>query len=153
MPVGESAQMLTAFPAALIVFSIPSGFLATRIGRKPTIIAGLGGMVLCSLGGFIVGNPTGLLAVMALMGAFWALVTVHSLPMVYDLAGERSIGAFTGLFHFAASLAAIVGPILAGRLIDATSYRIIWPFCLVFLALAMVLMTRVRPQRQTRTAS
>ncbi len=90
---------------------------------------------------------------MAVMGAFWALVSINALPMVYDLAGERSIGAFTGLFYFAASLAAIVGPILAGRLIDSTSYRIIWPFCLVFLALAMVLMTRVHPRRRTRTAS
>jgi len=153
VPVGTSAQMLTAFPAALIVFSIPSGFLATRIGRKPTIITGLGGVMLCSLGGFLVGNPTALLAVLALMGASWALVSVNTLPMVYDLAGERSIGAFTGLFYFAASLAAIVGPILAGRLIDATSYRMIWPFCLVFLALAMVLMTQVRPRRETRPAS
>jgi MFS family permease len=153
VPVGTSAQMLTAFPAALIVFSIPSGFLANRIGRKPTIIAGLGGMALCSLGGFMVGNPTALLAVLAMMGASWALVTVNSLPMVYDLAGERSIGAFTGLFYFAASLAAIVGPILAGRLIDSTSYRVIWPFCLTFLGLAIALMTQVRPQRRTRPAS
>jgi len=68
--------------------------------------------------------------------------------MVYDLAGQRSIGAFTGLYFFAASLAAITGPILAGRLIDSTSYRIIWPFCLIFLALALalVLMTQVRPR-------
>jgi MFS family permease len=153
VPVGASTQIMTAFPAALIVFSIPGGFLATRIGRKPTIIMGSGGMVLCSLGGFCVGNPTALLAVMALMGACWALVSVNTLPVVYDLAGERSIGAFTGLFYFAASLATIVGPILAGRLIDAASYKMIWPFCLVFLALAMVLMTRVRPRRRIRPAS
>jgi maltose/moltooligosaccharide transporter len=153
VPAGTSAQMLTAFPAAMIAFSIPSGFLATRIGRKPTIIAGLGGMVLCALAGLTVGTPTALLAVLAVMGAFWALVTVNSLPMVYDLAGPRSIGAFTGLFYFAASLAAIVGPILAGRLIDSTSYRVIWPFCLAFLGLAIALMTQVRPQRRTRPAS
>ena len=147
VPVGTGAQMLSAFAAALIIFSIPSGFLATRIGRKPTIIIGLGGMVLCSLVAFTVGNPTVVLAVLAVMGAFWALVSVNSLPMVYDLAGQRSIGAFTGLYFFAASLAAITGPILAGRLIDSTSYRVIWPFCLIFLALAMVLMTQVRPRR------
>jgi maltose/moltooligosaccharide transporter len=146
VPVGTSAQMLTAFAATLIIFAIPSGLLATRIGRKPTIIIGLGGMVLCSLAGFTVGNPTVLLAVLAVMGAFWALVNINSLPMLYDLAGQRSIGAFTGLYFFAASLAAITGPILAGRLIDSTSYRIIWPFCLIFLALAMVLMTQVRPR-------
>jgi MFS family permease len=147
VPAGTSAQMMTAFPAAMIVFAIPSGFLATRIGRKPTIITGLGGMVLCSLAGFTAGTPTALLAVLAAMGAFWALVTINALPMVYDLAGPRSIGAFTGLYYFAASLAAIAGPILAGRLIDSTSYRIIWPFCLVFLALAIALMTQVRPRR------
>ncbi len=77
----------------------------------------------------------------------WALVTINALPMVYDLAGQRGIGAFTGLYYFAASLAAITGPILVGRLIDSTSYRIIWPFCLLFLAVAMALMTQVRPQR------
>jgi maltose/moltooligosaccharide transporter len=145
---GTSAQMMTAFPAALIVFAIPSGFLATRIGRKPTIIAGLGGMVLCSLVGFTLGNPAVLLAVLAAMGAFWALVTINALPMVYDLTVARGIGAFTGLYYFAASLAATTGPILAGRLIDSTSYRIIWPFCLVFLALAIALMTQVRPRRE-----
>jgi MFS family permease len=147
VPVGAGAQMLSAFAAMLIIFAIPSGFLATRIGRKPTIIIGLGGMVLCSLAAFTVANPTVSLAVLAVMGAFWALVNINSLPMVYDLAGQRSVGAFTGLYFFAASLAAITGPILAGRLIDSTSYRIIWPFCLVFLALAMMLMTQVRPRR------
>ena len=147
VPADTSAQMMTVFPAALIVFAIPSGFLATRIGRKPTIITGLGGMVLCSLVGFTLGNPAVLLAVLAAMGAFWALVTINALPMVYDLPGQRSIGAFTGLYYFAASLAAITGPILAGRLIDSTSYRIIWPFCLVFLALAIALITQVRPRR------
>jgi len=145
--VGAGAQMLTAFAATLIIFAIPSGLLATRIGRKPTIIIGLGGMVLGSLAAFTVDNPTVLLAVLAAMGAFWALVNINSLPMVYDLAGQRSIGAFTGLYYFAASLAAIIGPILAGRLIDSTSYRSIWPFCLIFLALALVLMTQVRARR------
>jgi MFS family permease len=105
-------------------------------------------MLLCSLVGFTLGSPAVLLAVLAAMGAFWALVTINALPMVYDLTVARGIGAFTGLYYFAASLAAITGPILAGRLIDSTSYRIIWPFCLVFLALAIALMTQVRPRRE-----
>ena len=33
------------------------------------------------------------------------------------------IGSYTGLYYFASSLAAITGPILAGRLIDWTSYQ------------------------------
>ena len=145
--VGAGAQMLTAFAATLIIFAIPSGLLATRIGRKPTILIGLGGMVLGTLAAYLVRSPTVLLAVLAVMGAFWAFVNINSLPMVYDLAGQRSIGAYTGLYYFASSLAAITGPILAGRLIDWTSYQVIWPFCLTFLALAIVFMTQVRARR------
>ena len=50
--------MLTAFAATLIIFAIPSGLLATRIGRKPTIIIGLSGMVLGTLAAYLVRNPT-----------------------------------------------------------------------------------------------
>ena len=103
--------------------------------------------MLGTLAAYLVRSPTMLLAVLAVMGAFWAFVNINSLPMVYDLAGQRSIGSYTGLYYFASSLAAITGPILAGRLIDWTSYQVIWPFCLVFLALAMGLMTQVRARR------
>ncbi|HEY4723258.1 MAG TPA: MFS transporter, partial [Anaerolineae bacterium] len=41
---GTGTQMLTAFAAALIIFAIPSGLIATKIGRKPTILTGLAGM-------------------------------------------------------------------------------------------------------------
>ena len=144
---GAGARMLTAFAAALIIFAIPSGLLATRIGRKPTIIMGLCGMVIGGIVASFVRSPSVLLIVLAMMGGFWALVNINSLPMVYDLAGKRSIGSYTGLYYFASSLAAIAGPILAGRLIDWTSYAAIWPFTAVFLALAIVLMSQVRAKR------
>jgi Na+/melibiose symporter-like transporter len=34
--VGTGTQMLTAFAALLIIFAIPSGLIATQVGRKPT---------------------------------------------------------------------------------------------------------------------
>lgn len=144
---GTGTQMLTAFAAMLILFAIPSGLIATRIGRKPTILVGLSGMVVGLLVGFVVRSPTLLLVVLALMGGFWALVNINSLPMVYDLGGESHIGAFTGLYYFASSAAAISGPILAGGLIDLTAknHAIVWIFSAVFLALSVVLMLRVRP--------
>jgi len=42
--VGSGTQMLTAFAATLILFAIPSGLIATRFGRRPTIVIGLSGM-------------------------------------------------------------------------------------------------------------
>lgn len=143
LPVGTGTQMLTAFAATLILFAIPSGLLATRFGRKPVILTGLAGMVAGTLLAFVVRDPTILLALLAVMGAFWALVNINSLPMVYDLARSGSIGAYTGLYYFASSAAAITGPIVGGALVDITSYRAIWPFTALFLLLAALLMTRV----------
>ena len=145
---GTGSQMLTAFAAALIVFAIPSGLIATRIGRKPTILIGLSGMVVGLLVGFAVRSQTVLLIVLGVMGAFWALVNINSLPMVYDLGGQAHIGAFTGLYYFSSSAAAITGPILAGNLIDllGKNYSVLWIFSAVFLGLSILLMTLVRPK-------
>jgi maltose/moltooligosaccharide transporter len=97
--------------------------------------------------GFLVRNQTALLLLLAVMGGFWALVNINSLPMVYDLGGEERIGALTGLYYFASS-AAITGPILAGTLIDLTgkNHAIVWLFSAVFIAMAGGLMLRVRPR-------
>ncbi len=144
--VGTGTQMLTAFAAALIVFAIPSGLLATRIGRKPTIMIGLSGMTAGLILAPFLTNPMLLLILLALMGAFWALVNINSLPLVYDVGGNHSIGALTGLYYFASSLAAVAGPIIAGGLIDLTSHRAIWPFAALFMLLAVLMMSRIRIQ-------
>ena len=86
------------------------------------------------------------------MGAFWALVNINSLPMVYDLSKSRTIGAYTGLYYFASSAAAITGPIVSGWLIDRTTYGAIWPFTAVFMALAVVFMVLVRPVKAPEPA-
>jgi MFS family permease len=145
--VGTGTQMLTAFAATLIIFAIPSGLIATKVGRKPTIMVGLAGMIVGVSAGYFMHNPTVILVILAIMGGFWALVNINSLPMVYDLAGKGSIGAYTGLYYFSSSLAAITGPILAGRLVDMVGYRSLWPFTAVFLALALIMMSQVRAQR------
>ncbi|HEY70557.1 MAG TPA: SLC45 family MFS transporter [Anaerolineae bacterium] len=145
--VGTGTQMLTAFAATLILFSIPSGLIATRFGRKPTIIMGLGGMLVGLIAGFFIRDQTLLLITLAIMGAFWALVNINSLPMVYDLGGKASIGALTGLYYFSSSAAAITGPILAGWFIDRTGHTSIWPFSGLFLLLAGLLMSMIQTQK------
>jgi MFS family permease len=103
-------------------------------------------MLVGLVAGFLVRQPSVLLVILALMGIFWSLVNINSLPMVYDLGGSQRIGAYTGLYYFSSSAAAITGPILAGQLIDLTDHAAIWAFSAVFLALAGVAMLQVRPR-------
>jgi MFS family permease len=150
--VGRGTQMLTAFAATFILFAIPSGLIATRVGRRPTILVGIAGMLVGLVAGFLVRQPTVLLVILALMGIFWSLVNINSLPMVYDLGGSQRIGAYTGLYYFSSSAAAITGPILAGQLIDLTNHATIWVFSAVFLALAGLAMLQVRPRPMAAAA-
>ncbi len=145
---GSGAQMLTAFAATLILFAIPSGFIASRFGRRRTILVGLAGMLLGLIFGFTVRDATTLLILLAAMGAFWALVNINSLPMIYDVGGDERIGAYTGLYYFASSAAAITGPILAGGLIDLTNHATIWLFSALFMLLAIIAMFRLREPRR-----
>jgi len=141
--VGTGTQMLTAFAATFILFAIPSGIIATRFGRKPIIITGLTGMLIGLIAGFFIHNPTILLVTLAIMGFFWSLVNINSLPMVYDLGGEHSIGAFTGLYYFSSSAAAITGPILGGWMMDLAGHSTIWLFSAFFIMVAAMVMVRV----------
>jgi len=140
---GTGTQMLTAFAAMLILFAIPSGYIATKFGRKRTILVGLSGMLVGLVVGFFIRDAKLMLGVLAAMGAFWALVNINSLPIVYDVGGEDRIGAYTGLYYFASSLAAISGPILGGLLIDLTNHAAIWLFSALFMFLALLTMLRL----------
>jgi MFS family permease len=145
--VGTGTQMLTAFAATLILFAIPSGLIATRFGRQPTIITGLCGMFAGLVAGFFIRDATILLVTLALMGLFWALININSLPMVYDLGDEGSIGVYTGLYYFASSAAAITGPIFGGWLIDLGGHNTIWIFSAAFMLLAALAMLRIKPAK------
>lgn len=144
---GTGTQMLTAFAAALILFAIPSGYIATWFGRKRTILVGLAGMLAGLAVGFFIRDAKQMLGLLAVMGVFWALVNINSLPIVYDVGGEERIGAYTGLYYFASSLAAISGPILAGGLIDLTNHTMIWAFSALFMLLAFVTMSQLKEVR------
>jgi len=70
--------------------------------------------------------------------------------LVYDHGDEKRIGAFTGLYYLSSQFAAVLGPTLGGVLVDmmGDSYRWLWLFSAVFMAVALVMMFRVR-QRET----
>jgi len=129
--------------------------LATRIGRKPTILIGLVGMTLGLGVGFFLRSQTALLIVLGAMGVCWGWINTNSLPLVYDFADEKRIGASTGLYYFTSSAAAITGPILAGALIDLSgkNYTTVWAFSAVFMAATLLTMTLVRAMKKLAVAS
>lgn len=153
---GDASIMTTLFAASFILFALPSGLIATRIGRKQTISIGLIGMVvLFGLGYFLVTSKLSLGIFLVLGGFSWALVNVNSLPMVYDYGDEKKIGAYTGLYYFSSQTAAILGPVLSGFLVESTgnNYRMIWIFSSVFILFAFFAIQKIKNHSVIQTST
>lgn len=144
---GTASIYAGAVTVSFIVFAIPAGLIAQRIGRRRAIIIGLIGLTIIFFAAyFVIQDAITFVIGLIITGIFWALVNVNSLPLVYDYGDERKIGAYTGLYYFASQSAAVLGPVLGGLLVDALGdqHRLLFLFSAVFMALALIVMTRVR---------
>lgn len=147
---GRMSILTSGLALMFVIFALPSGLLATRFGRRRIILIGIAGLALLLVYGLVVQNQLMLISFLIPAGFFWALINVNSLPMVYDVGGDRRIGAFTGLYYFASNIAAVAGPTIVGMLIDLTgdNYRIMFIFSAIFMVLAGVFMWMVKERRQ-----
>jgi MFS family permease len=138
-----ASLLLGFFSLTFIAFSIPGGMLAERWGRRRTILTGLVALsVLLVLASFLP-NLYAIGAILFLGGMAWALVNINSLPMIVDIApDDRLLGTYTGLYYISGTLAAIVGPILNGWIIEATgkNYDTIFYVAPAFMVIAIVCM-------------
>jgi len=143
-----NASMYTALVTiTFILFAVPAGNFGTRFGRAVVIRAGLIGLsVLMLLGYLFVRSTIAFAVVLTLTGIFWAMVNVNSLPLVYDHGDEKRIGTFTGLYYFSSQSAAVLGPTLGGILVDVmgNQYRWLWLFAAFFMAVALAVMFKVK---------
>jgi MFS family permease len=66
--------------------------------------------------------------------------------LVYDHGDEKRIGAFTGLYYFSSQLAAVIGPVAGGYLVETIGfdYRILFIFGAIFMGLAFLAMLKVK---------
>ena len=134
--------------AAAVVAYIPVGILASKIGRKKSILIGVALLTAAFTGGIFItaASPTWLISVLfALAGIAWATINVNSFPMVVELSKGGNIGKYTGYYYTASMAAQVVTPILSGALMDALgTMSILFPYAAIFVALAFVTMLFVK---------
>ena len=145
---GASTCILVATAGAIVSY-IPIGALASKIGRKKTIMGGIILLASCFLLGFVLTTVYSsinavMFVVFALVGLAWAAINVNSLPMVVEMCKGSDIGKFTGYYYTASMSAQIITPILAGTLMRHISYQILFPYAAFFVALSFVTMLSVR---------
>ena len=149
MALGDATLCLTIATAGAIVSYIPVGIIASRIGRKKTILTGVIILAGCFFAGYLytLGSNSfhpALFALFALVGLAWASINVNSLPMVVEMCKGSDIGKFTGYYYTASMAAQTITPIAAGWLLKHVSYKALFLYAAVFVALAFLTMMMVR---------
>ena len=142
---GDASMMLTFFSLSFLVMAVPAGYIAGAIGRKRSIIIGLIVDVVTFIALFLVKDLLTIKILMAVGGIFWAMVNINSLPMVVEMAGIKTIGAFTGYYYAFSQSAAILSPMLIGLIHNATkNYASVFPYAAIFFVLALLAVITVR---------
>jgi len=142
---GYSLPLLIAQGAALIAF-VPIGIIATKIGRRKTILIGITLLSLCFGSVFFISESTAsfMYIVFALTGIGWATINVNSYPMVVELSKGSNVGKYTGYYYTFSMAAQILTPILSGILMDALGRKILFPYATLFVASAFITMFMVK---------
>lgn len=156
-----SLPLMVAQVAAIAMF-IPVGLVASRIGRKKTILIGVAVMFVSFFAAFFVGsnlfgvkidlsegsvlsNPMFyVMAVFfALCGVGWATINVNSYPMVVEMSKGSTVGKFTGYYYTASMAGQIATPFLSGLLMDAVGMESLFMYAAAFMLLAFLTMILV----------
>lgn len=141
---GGFADCLMVATVAAIISYIPIGNIASKVGRKKTIMGGVVLMSLCYFAAIFAGayHPVINIA-FALIGIAWAAINVNSYPMIVEMSKGCDIGKYTGTYYTFSMTAQIFTPVLSGFLLENVSYRTLFPYAMVFSALAFLTMTQV----------
>lgn len=151
---GIGLGVVAAVNAAML---LPAGRAADAIGRKPVIVtgcllsaSGLATLALMpDLGGFLGG--------LVILGLGSGFLDVGPSAMIGDLLGGQG-GSVVAAFQMSGDLGAIIGPVVAGLLVDSASYAAAFGLGACVLAAAGVLGTlapetrQAHPQAATPTA-
>lgn len=124
---------LASFAAGTALALTFSGRLADSLGRRPLVLTGLAvnGTAMACLG--LTGDVVWFLAVSVVAGIGAGILNPAQQAAVADVVGnERSGGKVLATFQMSTDTGAIVGPVLAGMLVDTLSYG--WAFGLTGVA-------------------
>lgn len=146
--------------SAVIVMTIcslvgffPGAWLADKIGRRNTILVGLGIMVvmlgIASIMAFTLGTSLAWLyyILIGFAGVGWAWINVNSYPMVVEMASKKNIGKLTGWYYAASMLAQSITPIFIGFLFGVLGYKFLFPYAVIFSGVALLVFLFYRPQK------
>jgi DHA2 family multidrug resistance protein len=118
--------VLTSYIVAAAIMTAPSGFLATRFGRKRVLMVAVVGFVIASVLCGIAQSLVEIVAFRLLQGFFGAALVPLGQSVLLDVYTEEERGSAMAVFGVSVMVGPVLGPVIGGWLTDHYSWR--WVF-------------------------
>ncbi|WP_308250732.1 MFS transporter [Nonomuraea rhizosphaerae] len=145
------------YTLALAVGLLTGGRLGDMFGRRRMLLLGTAGFVITSLACALAPTPEILIVARALQGLTGAVMIPQGFGLIRDLFPPAEQGKAFGAFGPVIGLATILGPVVAGLLVDAdvlgTGWRMIFLINLPLGLYALIVGARTLPSAPARTRS
>lgn len=138
--------LMALFNIAVLLGSLPGGYIYDKVGRRISII--LGGFIfaLPLIWGWFITTETQIFIALLIAGVGWGALVAASYPVIGDLLTKFEKEAFTGryygVFEATKSIPVLLAGTLGGAIVDMAggNYRILFPVgaLLVFLAMPLI---------------
>jgi MFS family permease len=143
--VGNAAMILMVAQVAAILSYIPVGIIATKIGRRKTIMGGIVMLTVAFGASLMFVDFSYLMFVFfSLAGIAWAFINVNSYPMVVEMSKGPNIGKYTGYYYLFSMTAQSITPAISGFFVDNFGWRTLFPYGALFVGLSFVTMLFVK---------
>ncbi|KAJ2776566.1 hypothetical protein H4R18_005604 [Coemansia javaensis] len=151
---GSAEWIITSYLIAVTAFQPLYGSISDLLGRVEAIVFAvlvfLFGSVLCAVSG----SMPMLIASRAVQGVGGAGLISLALIVIADIMNERQRGKYVGIFTGTYGLGTAVAPVIGGAIVQNTKWQVIFwiniPFCVVALAMIVLLLRIPRPQGALR---
>ncbi len=128
-----------AYMLAMGVLLVVGGRLGDKFGQRRLFLIGMGGFTLASAVAGLSPDPTLLIIARVAQGAFGALLIPQGMAIMTKTFDNEMLGKAFGLFGPVLGISSVIGPVLAGFIINANLFGLSWrPIFLLNLILGTV---------------
>ena len=143
----DATTTLLLANVAAIASYLPVGMVASKVGRKKTILIGITMLFTAFFVGCFLtsSSPNWLMTAMFILaGVAWATINVNSFPMVVEMCSGADAGKYTGFYYTASMAAQSITPYLSGAFMEKVAMTTLFPYATIFVGLAFFTMLMVR---------
>ncbi|ANY23241.1 putative drug resistance transporter [Gordonia terrae NBRC 100016] len=115
----QQLLVLTVYTLSFACTLLTAATLGARVGRRRMFVAGMVAFTLTSVLCGVATGPGELIALRGIQGVSAALMSAQTLALIAALFDKRRHGLVFGVYGAVAGLAAILGPVIGGVLVDA----------------------------------